>query len=96
MASRPGIVRRFFGGLWWLLDFSRRLVLNLLFLALLVLLAVAWWVGSRPAHLQEKTALVLNLSGELVEQDDREHVVGRIARGRRAGFVIKQAGDSYC
>jgi len=68
MASRPGIVRRFFGGLWWLLDFSRRLVLNLLFLALLVLLAVAWWVGSRPAHLQEKTALVLNLSGELVEQ----------------------------
>jgi protease IV len=68
MAARPGLVRRFFGGLWWLLDFSRRLVLNLLFLALLVFIAAAWWFGSRPAALQEKTALVLNLSGELVEQ----------------------------
>lgn len=68
MASRPGIVRRFFGGLWWLLDFSRRLVLNLLFLALIVLLATVWWLGREGPVLKEKTALVLNLSGDLVEQ----------------------------
>ncbi|MCA3219078.1 MAG: signal peptide peptidase SppA [Burkholderiales bacterium] len=68
MTSRPGIVRRFFGGLWWLLDFSRRLVLNLLFLALVVVIVAAWWVGRQGPVLSEKTALVLNLSGDLVEQ----------------------------
>ena len=41
MASRPGLIRRLFGALWWLLDASRRLVLNLVFLSLLV--AIAWW-----------------------------------------------------
>jgi protease-4 len=68
MASRPGIVRRFFGGLWWLLDFSRRLVVNLLFLALIVLLVTFWWIGRDGPVLSDKTALVLNLSGDLVEQ----------------------------
>jgi protease-4 len=68
MASRPGIIRRFFGGLWWLLDGTRRLVFNLLFLALLILIVVAWWSGRGTPTLQEKTALVLNLRGDLVEQ----------------------------
>jgi protease-4 len=72
MASRPGPVRRVLGdvfsGLWRLLDFTRRLVLNLLFLALLAVFAIAWYAGSRVTPLQENTALVLNLSGDLVEQ----------------------------
>jgi protease-4 len=68
MASRPGIIRRTFGALWWLLDSTRRLVFNLLFLALLVLIAVAWLAGERRPALQERTALVLNLHGELVEE----------------------------
>jgi protease-4 len=69
MASQPGLIRRFFGGLWWLLDFTRRLILNLLFLGFLLLVALAWFAGSRGvAPLQEKTALVLDLRGDLVEQ----------------------------
>jgi protease IV len=68
MASRPGIIRRIFGALWWLLDGTRRLVFNLLFLALLVLVVMAWTAGSRKPVLQENTALVLNLRGDLVEQ----------------------------
>ncbi len=68
MSSRPGIVRRFFSALWWLLDGTRRLVINLLFLALLVLVVIAWTAGSRKPVLQENTALVLNLRGDLVEQ----------------------------
>jgi protease-4 len=71
MASRPGIIRRTFGALWWLLDGTRRLVFNLLFLALLVALAVAWFGGDRMPVLKEKTALVLNLHGDLVEQYTR-------------------------
>jgi len=68
MASRPGIIRRTFGGLWWLLNTTRQLVFNLLFLALLFVLAVAWFAGERKPQVQEETALVLNLHGNLVEQ----------------------------
>lgn len=71
MASRPGIIRRTFGAFWWLLDGTRRLVFNLLFLALLVFVAVAWFAGDRAPVLKEKTALVLNLHGDLVEQYSR-------------------------
>ena len=44
MAARPGLIRRFFGGLWRALDFSRRLVVNLLFLLIVAVLLSA---GSR-------------------------------------------------
>lgn len=62
-ADRPGIFTR----LWRLVDGTRRLLLNLLFLGLLAALAWAWW-AQRPAPLQDKTVLVLNLRGPLVEQ----------------------------
>jgi protease-4 len=67
MPSRPGFLRRFFGTLWSLLDFTRRFVLNVLFLLLLVFLWFAW-VGTERAELRDNTALVLALRGNLVEQ----------------------------
>lgn len=68
MTSRPGLIRRSFGAFWRLLDGTRRLVFNLLFLALLLLVAAAWWAGSHRPTLAPETALVLNLRGDLVEQ----------------------------
>ena len=66
-ASAPGFLARVFGRLWRLLDGTRRLLLNLLFLALLV--ALVWaYVAQRPKPLQERTVLVLQLRGPLVEQ----------------------------
>jgi protease-4 len=62
-----GPLRRFFGGLWWLLNGSRRLVLNLLWAALLLFLLWSLLRPSAPA-LQDKTALVLELKGPIVEQ----------------------------
>ena len=53
--------------LWWLLDASRRTLLNLLFLALLMALLWALLKPGTPA-LQPKTALVLNLAGPVKEQ----------------------------
>lgn len=54
-------------GLWWLLDGTRRVLLNLL---LLTVLAVLAWLLLKPgpAALQPKTALVLDIGGRLVEQ----------------------------
>jgi protease-4 len=54
-------------GVWWLLDFSRRAVLNLLLLLFVVLLL--WGIfRSGPPPLQAKTALVLSLQGGITEQ----------------------------
>lgn len=68
MPARPGFLRRFFGGLWWLLDFTRRLVLNVLFLAIVAVLLIAWFSSDKPPRLAADTALVLNLQGDLVEE----------------------------
>lgn len=66
--ARPGLIRRFFGGLWAALDFSRRLVLNLLFLLLVAVLAFGWWISREPRRLAPDTALVLNIQGDIVEE----------------------------
>jgi protease-4 len=65
--SRFGWLLRTLRGLWWLLDGSRRLLLNGLFLALLVALAWALLRSGAPS-LQDKTALVLALQGPVHEQ----------------------------
>lgn len=55
------------GKFWWVLDASRRALLNLLLLLILVLIVVSL-VSRGPAPLADKTTLVLNLQGPLVEQ----------------------------
>jgi len=65
--KRPGFLRRFFGGLWNGLNFTRRLVVNLVFLVLLILLVSAIFSGGDKA-LKKDTTLVLEPKGEVVEQ----------------------------
>jgi protease-4 len=64
MLSKLGRLLR---GAWWLLDASRRAVLNLLLLLFLIALVWGLLKGGAPA-LQPKTALVLNLAGVVSEQ----------------------------
>ncbi|WP_343730765.1 signal peptide peptidase SppA [Duganella sp.] len=68
MSQSPfSYVRRGFAFFWRALDASRRTVLNLIFLLLvLVLLYAIFGGGAKP--LQPKTTLVLDLKGQLVEQ----------------------------
>lgn len=68
MPARPGLLRRFFGALWSALDFLRRLVLNLVFLAIIAVLLIAWFGSDRPPRLAADTALVVNLQGDIVEE----------------------------
>jgi protease-4 len=65
--TRRAAARIWFGRFWRALDTSRRVFLNLLFLAIVVALGVAWLRSGAPA-LQPKTALVLDLHGSLAEQ----------------------------
>ena len=66
-ASQPGPARRFFRGAWRFVDVSRRVVLNLVFLAILLVVIVGL-VKSGPQPLAVKTMLVLNLDGSVAEQ----------------------------
>lgn len=65
--SNPSLLRRWFGRFWWALDASRRVVFNLIFLLLVLVLLFAAFSSSH-VKLDSKTALVLNLQGPLVEQ----------------------------
>jgi protease IV len=73
-------------GFWWLLDTSRRALLNLLLLALVLVVLWALLRGGTPA-LQPKTALVLDLAGRISEQrsgSPREAALKQL-RGQEAG-----------
>jgi protease-4 len=66
-ASSPGPARRFFRGVWRVVDVSRRVVLNLLFLLILAIVVIAL-AKTGPAPIAEKTALVLRIDGTIGEQ----------------------------
>ena len=70
------IVSRIGSGLayaWRALDFGRRAILNVLFLIVLVVIAIAFFTGG-PKPLGAKTMLVLDLKGELVEPVSYTHL----------------------
>jgi len=66
-SDRAGLLRRFFGSLWRVIDGTRRVVLNIIFLVVVAVLVIAWLTESRP-RVADDTALVLSISGRLVEQ----------------------------
>src|SRR5471030_2057952 len=81
-------IRSGFSFFWRALDAGRRTVLNLLFLALLlVLLYMIFGGGSKP--LAPKTTLVLDLKGQLVEQASGSARDALVA-GVRGGETEKQ------
>jgi protease-4 len=87
MSFKPlSSLRRGVGALWRGLDATRRFVLNLIFL--LILVAIVWSMfGGGLKPLAPKTALVLDLKGELVEEragSVRDSIVaGLSGNGRR-------------
>ncbi len=83
-------LQRAASGFWRLLDGTRRALLNLLLLALILLIglgAATRWAG--PPALQDKTALVLDLAGPLVEQrsDGTRSKLTDLARGQGSSAV---------
>ncbi|WP_147653540.1 signal peptide peptidase SppA [Vulcaniibacterium gelatinicum] len=78
--TRRGPIARFFVGTWTVMNFTRRLVFNLLFFGLLLVLlvAIATHEGAKP--LLERTTLVLAPEGRLVEQYSTDPISRAIAR----------------
>ena len=67
MSSFFSMLGRGLRGAWWALDITRRTLMNLVLLIILVALAWAMLRGS-PLALQPKTTLVLDLQGSVTEQ----------------------------
>ncbi len=86
-STKPSLLRRSFAALWSVVDAGRRVVFNLLFLALVIGVLAALFLGGR-ARLEEKTTLVMNLGGPLVEQRSGgfgEQMGQELLGGERAG-----------
>ena len=85
LPPRPNPVARFFVGLWDVMNFTRRLILNLLFFGLLLLVLIVFLVAvgkgrSGVAPLHERTTLVIAPEGRLVEQFSTDPVSRAVAR----------------
>ncbi|TWI01653.1 protease-4 [Luteimonas cucumeris] len=65
---RRGPIARVFIGIWDAMNFTRRLIFNLLFFFLLLLFLIALGAGDRVKPLAERTTLVIAPQGRLVEQ----------------------------
>ncbi len=86
--SKPSFLRRTFGGFWSFLDSSRRVLVNLILLAIIILIVVSKLRIAGP-KLDDKTVLVLDLSGPLVEQ--LAGSPGNLISRQLRGGEIKQA-----
>ncbi|MGY0505687.1 signal peptide peptidase SppA [Luteimonas sp. e5] len=80
---RRGPIAAFFVGLWNAMNFTRRLVFNLLFFFILLLLLIGVLAaivgGGQGVKLSERTTLVLDPAGTLVEQDSRDALTRALA-----------------
>ena len=65
---RRGPIARFFTGLWDAMNFTRRLVFNLLFFGLLIVLLAMMSAGESVRPLLDRTTLVIAPEGRVVEQ----------------------------
>lgn len=91
---RRGPVSRFFIGLWDVMNFTRRLIINLVFFGLLFLVAVLVIValakgGAGPRPLQDNTTLVIAPDATLVEQYSSDPASRALAKafGEKGGEV---------
>ena len=93
-AVRPNPIARFFVGLWNVMNFTRRLILNLVFFGLLfvflaVMAAVMASGGGNAKPLHERTTLVIAPEGKLVEQFSTDPLTRALAKsmGDKGGEV---------
>lgn len=66
--KNPGLIRRLFGFIAKLYRGFRAIILNLLFIAVVVLIGVSIFSGEDKVEVPATAALVLNLNGDLVEE----------------------------
>ena len=86
-----GPIARVIVGIWDAMNFTRRLVFNLLFFGLLVFLLFAMLAGGGLQPLSDRTTLVVAPEGKLVEQYTSDLASRALARvmGDREGEEVQ-------
>lgn len=79
-APRRNPIVRFFVGLWDVMNFTRRLVLNLLFFGLLLLILLVLAAREGQAPLLDRTTLVIAPEGKVVEQYSTDPVTRSLSK----------------
>lgn len=77
---RRGPIARVFVGIWDAMNFTRRLVFNLIFFALLLFLLAVLASGEKTAPLLDRTTLVIAPQGRIVEQYSIDPVSRALAK----------------
>ncbi len=67
-AANPGLVRRFFGGIWRGYKVFRSLILNTLFILIVLVVLISIFSSKDKVQVPPTAALLLNLQGDLVEE----------------------------
>lgn len=94
-APRRGPIASFFVGLWDVMNFTRRLILNLFFFGLLILFALAFLAalaGGNAHPLLPRSTLVIAPQGTLVEQytsDPVSRALERVAGDKHAEIQLR-------
>ena len=86
-----GPIARFFIGVWDAMNFTRRLVFNLLFFGLLLVVLIALGSGRKVSPLLDRTTLVVAPEGKLVEQYSTDPASRAFARavGDKSGGEVQ-------
>ena len=84
--------RSFLGNLWGFIDATRRTLLNILFVLIVIAVVIALFQGGAPA-LADKTTLVLSLQGPLVEQRGGSVRDNALAQARGEAMQSAQLRD---
>ena len=94
-SNNPGPIRRLFRAIWNALNFTRRLVFNLIFLV--VLAGLVGVLFSSRAVIAPRTALVLDPSGAIVEQystDPTQRALANLAGNDTAEVQLRDLLDA--
>lgn len=67
-AENPGIVSRFFGGIWRGYKVFRSIIFNTIFILVVIFILIAIFSSKDDVKITDGSALVLNLNGVLVEE----------------------------
>jgi len=90
--AQPGPIRSFFGFIWSAVNFTNHLVFNIIMLFVLLIIIALVFAGLSSksfAPLKDKTALVLDLEGRLVEQRTADTISSIIAEAQGEGREIQ-------
>lgn len=68
MSDKPSMIKRVWLGFWRILNTSRKVFLNIIFFAFILICFFAITDDSEKITIPDQTALILNLEGDLVEQ----------------------------